>query len=59
MKEKSIISIELPQELRQALRVFAFEHELSMSAALRYIIADYLNVASEDQSSDTKVSKSN
>ena len=59
MKEKSIISIELPQELRQALRVFAFEHELSMSAALRYIIADYLNVANEDQSSDTKVSKSN
>ncbi len=59
MKEKSIISIELPQELRQALRVFAFEHELSMSAALRYIIADYLNVASEDQNSDTKVSKSN
>lgn len=59
MKEKSIISIELPQELRQALRVFAFEHELSMSAALRYIIADYLNVASEDQSSDAKVSESN
>ena len=59
MKEKSIIRIELPQELRQALRVFAFEHELSMSAALRYIIADYLNVASEDQNSDTKVSKSN
>ncbi len=59
MKEKSIISIELPQELRQALRVFAFEHEFSMSAALRYIIADYLNVASEDQNSDTKVSKSN
>ena len=44
MGKNNIISLEITAELKQALRKFAYEHELSISAALRYILADYLKV---------------
>lgn len=41
MDKNNIISLEISKELKQILRKFAYEKELSISAALRYILADY------------------
>lgn len=52
MDKVATISLEVTAELKQALRKFAYEHELSVSAALRYIIADYLKVEQNGVSRD-------
>lgn len=52
MDKVATISLEITAELKQALRKFAYEHELSISAALRYILADYLKVG-QNESTET------
>lgn len=50
MDKVATISLEITAELKQALRKFAYEKELSISAALRYILADYLKVGQNGSS---------
>lgn len=50
MEKVATISLEITAELKQALRKFAYEHEFSISAALRYILADYFKVEENDDS---------
>ena len=42
-KNKTIISLELPEELKQRLQTEAKEKEMSTSAFIRYIIKQYYN----------------
>lgn len=39
---KKMISLEISDELREALRIEAFKQSLSLSAVIRQILEDYL-----------------
>lgn len=53
MKDTKMVSLEMPVVMSEAVRQFAFNRHLSFSAALRYIIADYLKLADEEQPTDS------
>lgn len=42
-----IISLEIPDELRAALKLEAFNRDVSLSACIRQILAEYLKVEVE------------
>lgn len=42
MEKKKIISLEIPTTLKEALRVKAFEQEVTISALIRQILEDQL-----------------
>ena len=44
MKKTLMLSLEITEELRQAVRKFAYEKDLTISAAIRYILKDYLRI---------------
>lgn len=50
MDKVATINLEITAELKQALHKFAYEKEVSISAALRYILADYLKVDQDGKS---------
>lgn len=44
---KKMISLEIPDELREALRVEAFKRSLSISALMRQLLEDALKITKE------------
>ena len=49
---KKMISLEISDELREALRIEAFKQSLSVSALMRQILEEKLLKASEEENSD-------
>lgn len=49
---KKMISLEISDELREALRVEAFKKSTSISAVMRQILEEKLLKASEEEKSD-------
>ena len=49
---KKMISLEISDELREALRIEAFKQSLSISALMRQILEEKLLKASEEENSD-------
>lgn len=49
---KKMISLEISDELREALRVEAFKQSTSISAVMRQILEEKLLKASEEESSN-------
>ena len=47
-----MISLEISDELREALRIEAFKQSLSVSALMRQILEEKLLKASEEENSD-------
>ena len=47
---KKMISLEIPDELREALRIEAFKQSLSLSALIRQLLATALDVNIGDES---------
>ena len=48
MENKKIISVEIPNTLREALRVEAFNKEVTVSALIRQILEDKLKDTIEE-----------
>ena len=46
IENKKIISLEIPEDLRKALRVEAFNRDVTVSALIRDILAKELKVSS-------------
>ena len=54
---KKMISLEISDELREALRVEAFKKSMSISAAMRQILEEKLLKTSEDENVDVNEGK--
>ena len=52
VENKKIISLEIPEELRKALRVEAFNRDVTVSALIRDILAKELKVSSRKDVND-------
>ena len=52
LKNKKIISLEIPEDLRKALRVEAFNRDVTVSALIRDILAKELKVSSRKDVND-------
>ena len=52
VENKKIISLELPEDLRKALRVEAFNRDVTVSALIRDILAKELKVSSRKDAND-------
>lgn len=53
IENKKIISLEIPEDLRKALRVEAFNRDVTVSALIRDILAKELKVSSRKDMNDT------
>ena len=53
VENKKIISLEIPEDLRKALRVEAFNRDVTVSALIRDILAKELKVSSRKDMNDT------
>ena len=51
-ENKKIISLEIPEDLRKALRVEAFNRDVTVSALIRDILAKELKVSSRKDIND-------
>ena len=52
VENKKIISLEIPEDLRKALRVEAFNRDVTVSALIRDILAKELKVSSRKDEND-------
>ena len=52
VENKKIISLEIPEDLRKALRVEAFNRDVTVSALIRDILTKELKVSSRKDVSD-------
>ena len=52
VENKKIISLEIPENLRKALRVEAFNRDVTVSALIRDILAKELKVSSRKDVND-------
>lgn len=52
VENKKIISLEIPEDLRKALRVEAFNRDITVSALIRDILAKELRVSSRKDIND-------
>ena len=52
-ENKKIISLEIPEDLRKALRVEAFNRDVTVSALIRDILIKELKVGSRKDVNDT------
>lgn len=52
VENKKIISLEIPEDLRKALRVEAFNRDVTVSALIRDILAKELKVSSRKDAND-------
>ena len=52
VENKKIISLEIPEDLRKALRVEAFNRDVTVSALIREILAKELKVSSRKDVND-------
>ena len=52
VENKKIISLEIPEDLRKALRVEAFNRDVTVSALIRDILAKELKVSSRKDMND-------
>ena len=52
VENKKIISLEIPEDLRKALRVEAFNRDVTVSALIRDILAEELKVSSRKDAND-------
>lgn len=52
VENKKIISLEIPEDLRKALRVEAFNRDVTVSALIRDILAKELKVSSRKNVND-------
>ena len=52
VENKKIISLEIPEDLRKALRVEAFSRDVTVSALIRDILAKELKVSSRKDVND-------
>lgn len=52
IENKKIISLEIPEDLRKALRVEAFNRDVTVSALIRDILAKELKVSSRKDAND-------
>ena len=52
VENKKIISLEIPEDLRKALRVEAFNRDVTISALIRDILAKELKVSSRKDVND-------
>ena len=52
-ENKKIISLEIPEDLRKALRVEAFNRDVTVSALIRDILTKELKVSSRKDMNDT------
>ena len=52
VENKKIISLEIPEDLRKALRVEAFNRDVTVSALIRDILAKELKITSLKDVSD-------
>ena len=52
VENKKIISLEIPEDLRKALRVEAFNRDVTVSALIRDILANELKVSSRKDAND-------
>ena len=52
VENKKIISLEIPEDLRKALRVEAFNRDVTVSAVIRDILAKELKVSSRKDVND-------
>lgn len=52
VENKKIISLEIPEDLRKALRVEAFNRDVTVSALIRDILAKELKVSSRKDVDD-------
>ena len=52
VENKKIISLEIPEDLRKALRVEAFNRDVTVSALIRDILAKELKVNSRKDAND-------
>ena len=53
VENKKIISLEIPEDLRKALRVEAFNRDVTVSALIRDILTKELKVSSHKDINDT------
>ena len=53
VENKKIISLEIPEDLRKALRVEAFNRDVTVSALIRDILTKELKVSSRKDMNDT------
>lgn len=53
IENKKIISLEIPEDLRKALRVEAFNRDVTVSALIRDILTKELKVSSRKDMNDT------
>ena len=53
VENKKIISLEIPEDLRKALRVEAFNRDVTVSALIRDILTKELKVGSRKDMNDT------
>jgi predicted DNA-binding protein len=51
---KKMISLEISDELREALRVEAFHKAITVSALIRQILEDQLQVKADNKPTETK-----
>lgn len=51
-ENKKIISLEIPEDLRKALRVEAFNRDVTVSALIRDILAKELKISSRKDIND-------
>ena len=52
VENKKIISLEIPEDLRKALRIEAFNRDVTVSALIRDILAKELKVSSRKDVND-------
>ena len=52
VENKKIISLEIPEDLRKALRVEAFNRDITVSALIRDILAKELKVSYRKDAND-------
>ena len=52
VENKKIINLEIPEDLRKALRVEAFNRDVTVSALIRDILAKELKVSSRKDAND-------
>lgn len=53
IENKKIISLEIPEDLRKALRVEAFNRDVTVSALIRDILTKELKISSRKDMNDT------
>ena len=53
VENKKIISLEIPEDLRKALRVEAFNRDVTVSALIRDILVKELKISSRKDMNDT------